>query len=104
MKDHTGRMHEDADNKAGCRATSQMKSRAFFHPEMPRQASLREEICRELNRAAEARAHHGSPNTPVQSTDPFVAVDLSQPVIRIAVLVLRADREERRVRLEPRLD
>lgn len=97
-------MHEDADDKAGCRATGQMEPWPFLHPEMPRQAPLREEICWELNGAAEASAHHRGPDTTIQPAHAFSAVDLPHPVKCIAVLVLRADGEERRVGLESRLD
>lgn len=78
-----------------------MKGRSLFHPEVPRQTPLREEICRELNRAAETSANHGRTNTPVQSAHTFRAVDLSQSVICVAVPMLCPNGEERRVRLEP---
>lgn len=102
-KSHTRRMHETADNKARGRATGQMEGRAFFHSQVFRQITLREEICRELNGAAEASAHHGRSDASVESAHPFCAVDLSQSIICIPVPVLRADREERRVGLEASL-
>lgn len=81
-----------------------MERRAFFHAEVFCQAPLCEEISRKLNRAAETSAHHGGSNASVQSSQALRAINLSQSIICIPVPVLRADREERRVGLESRLD
>ena len=82
-----------------------MQTWALFHPDMLHQTSLRKEIGGQLNGASETSAHHSGSNTTVQSINNTLRlVDLPQPIKRISVLVLCADREERRIGLEASFD
>ena len=100
----TWRMHDNTHNKtAGCTA-GKIQRRALLHPEVPHQPSLREKVCRQLHRAPEARPDHGRANATIQTAHTLALVDLRQAIPRIPVVVLRPDRPERRVALQPRLD
>jgi hypothetical protein len=81
-----------------------MQSRSLFHAQMLFQPSFRKEISGKLYGAAETSSDHSGANTAIKTLDALVAVDLSQPIICIFIFVLRTDRQERRVRLQSRLD
>ena len=68
------------------------------------EAALGEEVRRQLHGAAEAGADHGGPDAAVQARDALGAVDARESRPRVAVVVLRADGQKGRVRLQPRLD
>lgn len=71
---------------------------------MPHEPPLREEVRRQLHRAAEPGPYHGGAYAPVQAAEPLGLVDLRHAVGRVPVLVLGADGQERAVALQPRLD
>lgn len=97
-------MHDATNDKAARRAARQMQRQPFLHPQMSDQPPLGEKVRRQLHRTAEPRPYHRRPDSSVQTLDALVAVDLPHPVHGVLVLVLRPDGQERRVRLQARLD
>lgn len=103
-KKRTWRMHHTTNNEtAGC-AACQMQGRAILHVKMPYQPPFSKHVCRQLNRAAKGSANARSADPSVEATNALVTVNLSKTIDCVLVLMLCADREKRRVRLEPRLD
>lgn len=101
---HTRRVHNAGDNKSRRCATGQMQARALFHTQVSCQTSLGEEISGQLDGASETSPHHSSTNATVQTTHTLRLEYLAQSIERVAVLMLRANRKERRVGLEASLD
>lgn len=98
-------MHEAADYETRHGAASQMQGSAFVCAEMLDHRPLGEEVRGELDGASEAGPDHGGAHAPVQPPgDALGLVDLPHAVEGVAVLVLRADGEQRREALEARLD
>lgn len=87
-------MHEAAHDEARRRTTSQMQSRTLLHTQVAGQTALGEEVCGELDGTAETSTDHGSSNTTVDTLDTLTFVDLAQSIVRVLVVMLRADREE----------
>src|SRR5436190_1148488 len=95
----TRRMHGDANYEAADGTARQMQRRPFFHPQVFYQPPLGEEVRRQLDRAPKARSDHGSSNTAVQPGHALAPVYPTQAIPRIAVIVLRPHRAERRIAL-----
>lgn len=81
-----------------------MQARAFFHTQVSHQTPLSEEVSGQLNRASETSPHHSSTNATVQTTHTFRSIYLAQSIECVTILVLCADRKERRVGLEASFD
>lgn len=97
-------MHEAAHHKARSRTAGQVQRRSLFHAQVSGQATFGKEVCRELDSTAKASTDHSRSHTTVHALDTFAFVDLAQSIKRIPVVVLGTDGEERRVRLQARLD
>lgn len=93
---HTRRVHDTANHEAGSRAAGQVQSGPVFHTKVLRQATLGEEVSRQLNRTTETGAHHRCAYTAIQSLHSLGFIDLAQAVERVAIVVLCTDRKERR--------
>jgi len=93
-------VHETAHNKAGCRTTGEMKSRSLFDSQMAVEATLGEEVCGELDRAAETCADHSRSYTSIYTLHTFAAVNLAETIDRVFIVVLCTDGKERRIRLK----
>lgn len=97
-------MHEATDNEATGSAAGQVQSRTLLHTSMSHQPPLGEKICRQLDGAAEAGSDHCRTNTAVQAAHTLRTVDLRQAIPSIAILVLSADWQKRRIALKAGLD
>lgn len=62
---HTGWVHNTADDKARCRATGQVQAWTIFHAQVLHQAALREEVGRQLNGTTETSSYHCRANSTV---------------------------------------
>jgi len=81
-----------------------VQARAFFHTQVSHQTPLSEEVSGQLNGASETSPHHSSTNATVQTTHTFRSIYLAQSIECVTILVLCADRKERRVGLEASFD
>ena len=102
--DSVRRMHEHAHDEAAAGAAHQMQREPLLHVEVLDETTFGEEVRGQLDAAAEAGAHHGRPDAAVESTDALGAMDCVEAVPGIAVVVLGADGQEGRVRLQAGLD
>lgn len=100
----TRRMHHAADDEAADGRAGQVQRRPLLHAGVLDQLPLGEEIGRQLDGAAEARPDHGGRDAAVQAREALAAIDLPQSIPEVAVVVLRADRPDGGIALQPRLD
>ena len=89
--DRVRRVHEDANDDAGTCRAEDVERHAVFHVEGGLDASLGEEVGRQLNRRAERRPHHSGYDATIKTSGAFGCVYLPQAVPCITVLMLRAD-------------
>src|SRR6478752_3808601 len=92
----TRRMHHAAYNEATDSTGSQVQTGALFHIKMTNQATLSEEVCGKLNRAAKSSPDHGSLHTTVETTDTLSSIDRLEAMPCAPVVVLCANGSERR--------
>ena len=102
--DGIGRMHDDAHDDAGCHGRDDVQRHAVLDVEIPLHDAFREEIRRQLHRGPETRARHRREHTAPETRDALGFVNLAQTVPRVTILMLRADGQERGVRLETGFD
>ena len=97
-------MHEHTNHEAAHRATSQVQRCALLHAQMPNQPALGEEVRGQLHTTPKSRADHSGADTAVETPNPLGAVDLTQAIGGVTVLVLGADGQEGTEALEAGLD
>lgn len=95
-------VHNTANDEATRGTTRHMQRHTLLHAEMLDEPPLCEKVRGQLDRAAEPRSYHCGSHAPIQSLYALGRVDLTHAVERVAVVVLGADGEEGRVRLQPR--
>lgn len=97
-------VHDAADNEAADSAAGEMQSWALLHAGVLDQLSLGQEIRGQLNRGAEASSNHGRRDAAVQAKEALAAIDLSQSIPGIPVVVLSAHGPHGREALQTGLD
>lgn len=104
MGRRTRRVHDAADDKAADGAAGEVEGRALLHAEVPHESPLGEEVCGQLDGAAEAGADHGGADAAVEAREALGAVDGGEAVHGVLVVVLGADGQEGREALQAGLD
>lgn len=97
-------VHDAADDEAADRRAGKMQRRALLHAGVLDQLSLCQEVCWQLDGASEASSNHGGAYAAIQAEESLAAVDLSQAIPKIAIVVLGADRPNGRIALQTGLD
>lgn len=102
--ERTRRMHNTAYNETADGAAGEMERGAVLHAQVFREAALRKEVSRQLDRAPETSPDHSGADTTVQTKETLASVDLHHAVDGVPVLVLGADGVCWGVALQPGLD
>lgn len=97
-------MHEHTNHEAADGAARKVERDAVVHLHVLHEPPFDEEVCGQLDAAAETRSHTRRADAAVQAAKAFSAINLSQAVECVLVLVLRADGQIRREGLQSRLD
>ena len=97
-------MHNTADHKPTTRATCQMQRSSLLHVQVFYQPPLRKVVHRQLYTASKTCPDNSRFDPSIETLETLSAMDFSKAIHRILIPVLSAHGQERRVRLQARLD